>query len=134
MLPTCINGDDSGLLDDVDLVDPTNHSPALSKSLFDNGIVETPTNTRVGVNEAAAALTNLASFPSSFGMLQNWFTNQNSEFNNEGYNSKGNLPHFADSHINNNMEEYNEDYIEGGGRRQRQWWRRWHRWRWCPRM
>jgi hypothetical protein len=67
------------------------------------------------VNEAAAALTNLASFPSDYGTLQNRFTTQNSELNDEGYDSKGNLPHFADTNIDDNMEEYNEHSIEVGG-------------------
>ena len=67
------------------------------------------------MNEAAAALTNLASFPSSFGTTPNRFTNQNSDLNDEGYDSEGNLPHFADANLNNDMEEYDEPSIEVGG-------------------
>jgi hypothetical protein len=70
-----VDGDDGGILDDVGLADPTNHSPALNRSLFEDG----PTCARAAVNEAV--LTNLASFPSNFGTLQNRFTNQNSDLN-----------------------------------------------------
>ena len=77
--------------------------------------METLTRAWVAVNKAAAALTNLASFPSDYGMLQNRFTNQNLELNDEGYHSEGNLPHFADANINYDMEEFNERSNEVGG-------------------
>jgi hypothetical protein len=67
------------------------------------------------VNKAAAALTTLASFPSSFGRVPNRFTNQNSALNDEGYDSEGNLPHFADANIKDDMDEYNKPSIEVGG-------------------
>jgi hypothetical protein len=114
-LPSYVDGNDGGILDDVGLADPTNHSPALNRSLFEDGIAELLTCARVAVKEAVAALTNLASFPSNFGTLQNRFTNQNSDLNDEGYDSEGNLPHFADANINDDMEEYNEASIEVGG-------------------
>ena len=66
------------------------------------------------MNKAAAALTNLASFLSSFGTVQNRFINQNSELNDEGYDSEGNLPHFANANLNDDMDEYNEPSIEVG--------------------
>jgi hypothetical protein len=114
-LPSYVDGDNGGILDDVSLADPTNHSPTLNRSLFEGGIAEMPTRARVAVNKAVAALTNLASFPSNFGTLQNRFTNQNLDLNNEGYDSEGILPHFADANINNDMEEYNKASIEVGG-------------------
>ena len=78
--------------------------------------METLTRAWVAVNKAAAALTNLAIFPSDYGsMLQNCFTNQNLELNDEGYDSEGNLPHFADANINYDMEEFNERSNEVGG-------------------
>jgi hypothetical protein len=48
---------------------------------------------------------------------QNRFINQNSELNDEGYDSEGNLPHFADANLNDDMDEYNEPStsIEVGG-------------------
>ena len=114
-LPTHAGGGDGGLLNEFGLEDDTDHSPALNRNLFDDGNVETPTRGRAAVNEAAAALTNLASFPSSFGTTPNRFTNQNSDLNDEGYDSEGNLPHFADANLNDDMEEYNEPSIEVGG-------------------
>ena len=66
-----------------------------------------------GVNKVVIVLTNLANFSSNFGTIQNCFTNQNSDLNNEGYDSKGNLPHFADK-PNDDMEMYFEQAIEGG--------------------
>jgi hypothetical protein len=116
-LPSYVDDDNGGILDDGGLADPTDNSPTLNRSLFNDGIAETPTNVRAVVNDAAAALTNLASFPSSFGTLPNRFTNQNSALNDEGYDSEGNLPHFADE-PNDNMEEYFEETIvegRGGG-------------------
>ncbi len=62
-LPSYVDGNNGGILDDVGLADPTNHSPPLNRSLFEDGITETPTHARVAVNEAVAALTDLASFP-----------------------------------------------------------------------
>jgi len=60
------------------LMDTTNKTPTLSSWLF-NGIGETPPNVRVALIEAAAAQTNLASFPSNYGTLDNRFTKQDSE-------------------------------------------------------
>lgn len=75
--------------------------------------------------EVVAALTNLANFPSNFGTRHNCFTNQNSTLNDEGYDSEGNLPHFADT-PNDNIEDYFEEPAEGGGGLWRQWRRLWH--------
>ena len=114
-LPMHVEGGDGGILDEFGFTDCNDHSPALNRNIFDDGIVEMPTKGRAAVNKAAAALTTLASFLSSFGMVQNRFTNQNSELNDEGYDSEGNLPHFADANLNNDMDEYNEPSIKVGG-------------------
>jgi hypothetical protein len=115
LLPTHVEGDDGGILDEFGLADCTDHSPALNRKFFEDGIVETLTMGRAAVNKAAAALTNLASFPSSSGTVQNRFINQNSELNDEGYDSEGNLPHFANANLNDDMDEFNEPSIEVGG-------------------
>jgi len=78
-LPTHADSDDSKILDGDGLLDATNQTPTPSRILFNNDIEETPPNLRVAVNEAAAALTNLASFPSNYGTLENRFTNQDDE-------------------------------------------------------
>ncbi len=38
----------------------------------------------------------LVNFPSKIPTLQNCFTNQDENLNNEGYDSEGDLPYFAD--------------------------------------
>jgi len=70
---------------------------------------------RVAVTKAAAALTNLASFPSNYGTLDNRFTKQDSELNDEGYDSEGNFLHFADAEINDVEEQYCKECIGVGG-------------------
>jgi hypothetical protein len=114
-LPTHADGGEGGLLDQFGLADDADQSPALNRNLFEDGNVETPTRGRAALNEAAAALTDLASFPSSFGTTPNRFTNQNSELNDEGYDSEGNLPYFADANLNDDMDEYVEESIDVGG-------------------
>ncbi len=82
---------------------------------------------RVATNEAAAALAHLATFPSNYGMVENRFTNQDPELIDEGYDSEGNLPHFANPDIEDDAELYNEECLGGEGvemvlsRRQPRW-------------
>jgi hypothetical protein len=120
-LPMHSEGGDGGILDEFGFADCNDHSPALNRNIFDDGNVETPTRGRAAVNEAAAALTTLASFPSSFGTVPNCFMNQNSTLNDEGYDSKGNLPHFANANINNDVDEYNEPLSRWVVGRHRRW-------------
>ncbi len=75
-LPTHVNGDDSEILNGDGLLDTTNQTPTPFRRLFNKVIEETPLNVRVAVNEVEAALTNLASFPSNYNTLENWFPNQ----------------------------------------------------------
>jgi hypothetical protein len=113
LLPLAASGDSDGLLKELDTADQTDVTPLFQRTLFDNCVEETTPITEGGVNKVAVALTNSANFPSHFGTVQNHFTNQNSALNDEGYDSNGNLPHFADE-PNNNMELYFEQTIEGG--------------------
>jgi len=106
LLPTHVDSDDSKILNGDGLLDTTNQTPTKSRRLFNNGIEEMLPNVRVAVNEAAMALTNLASFPSNYGTLENRFANQDDELNAKGYNSEGNLPHFADAEIDDDEELY----------------------------
>ena len=46
--------------------------------------------------EGATSSANFGDFPSAIPSLQNCFVNQDTTLNNEGYDSKGNLPYFAD--------------------------------------
>ncbi len=68
-LPTHVDGDDSGILDDNGLVDTTNNTPTLNRSLFNYGIEEMPPNTRVAVNEAASGTDQFGQFSQQF-----WYT------------------------------------------------------------
>ncbi len=52
-------------------------------------------------------------FPSAVPTLKNCFHNQNSELNDEGYDSKGGLPFFA-VESNNNGEAYNGPLLDNG--------------------
>jgi hypothetical protein len=107
------SGDSDGLLKESGTANQTDGTPLLQRTLFNNCVEETAPIAEGGVNEVAVALTILANFPSHFGTVQNRFTNQNSALNDEGYDSEGNLPHFA-YEPNNNMELYFEQTIEGG--------------------
>ena len=69
-LPTHVDGNDSGILDDDGLTDTTNKTHTLTRRLFNDGIDETPPNVRVAVTEAAASLTNLASFSKQLWYLR----------------------------------------------------------------
>ncbi len=123
LLGTANFGDSNGILNNAAPVNPTDSTPLLGRSLFNDGEEEMSP-----FDESAAPGVNLASFPSNFGTVENRFTNQDVALNNEGYDSKGNLPHFADK-PNNNMEDYCEETIVGGvglWRQRRQWWHRRH--------
>jgi hypothetical protein len=131
-LGTANFGDSNGILDNAVPVNPTDSTPLLGRSLFNDGEEEMSPFAMGAVNESAVPGVNLASFPRDFGTVENRFTNQDEALNNEGYNSEGNLPHFADE-PNNNMEDYCEETIAGGGgglwRQWRQWWHRRHQMR-----
>jgi hypothetical protein len=49
----------------------------------------------------------LADFPSEIPKVHNRFSNQDEALNDDGYDSEGNLPYFADEDVDN-MEGYNE--------------------------
>jgi hypothetical protein len=114
LLGTADFGDCDGILDNAAPLNPTDSTPLLGRSLFNDGEEEMSPFAMGTVNKSAVPGVNFASFPSNFGMGENCFTNQDEALNDEGYNSKGNLPHFADK-PNDNMEDYCEETIAGGG-------------------
>jgi hypothetical protein len=131
LLETANFGDSDGVLNNAAPGNPTDSTLLLRRSLFNDGEEEMSPFAMGAVNESAAPGVNLASFPNNFGTVENRFTNQDEALNNEGYDSKGNLPHFADK-PNNNMEDYCEETIVGGvglWRQRRQWWHRRHQMR-----
>jgi hypothetical protein len=125
-------GDSNEMLYDNAPVNLTDSTPLLGRSLFNDGEEEMSLFAMGAVNELAVLGVNLASFPSNFDMVESRFTNQVEALNNEGHDSKGNLPHFADE-PNDHMEDYCEDTIAGGGgglwRQRWQWWHRRHQMR-----
>ena len=50
-------------------------------------------------------------FPTAQPFLENWFHNQQENLNDDGYDSEGNLPHFADME-GDDLEGYDEDAID----------------------
>jgi len=63
-------------------------------------------------DEGAASSANFGDFPSAIPTLQNRFANQDTTLNDEGYDSKGNLPYFADEE-QDDIEGYKELPIGG---------------------
>jgi len=61
-------------------------------------------------DECAASSANFGDFPSAIPTLQNRFANQDTTPNDEGYDSKGNLPYFADEE-----QDDIEGYVIGHG-------------------
>jgi hypothetical protein len=93
--------------------DTTDASPLAGRSLFEGdqpGVAQI-----AGGNEdgGAASSANFANFPSEIPNLKNRFVNQDSTLNDEGYDSEGNLPFFADEE-QDDIEGYEEPPIAGG--------------------
>lgn len=59
------------------------------------------------VGEENNAFASGVSFPTEQPILENLFFNQQENLNDDGYDSEGNLPHFADTE-NDDMEDYDE--------------------------
>ena len=108
LLPVAASGKSEELLDGVAPVDKIDGTPLLGRSLFNDGVDATMPSAGGVEQEVVAALTNLVNFPSNFGTRHNRFTNQNSALNDEGYDSEGKLPHFADK-PNDDIEDYFEE-------------------------
>jgi hypothetical protein len=124
--------DSNGILNNAAPINPPDSIPLLGRNLFNDGEEEMSPFAMGAVNKSAVPGVNLASFLSNFGTGENRFTNQDEALNDESYDSKRNLSHFADE-PNNNMEGYCEETIAGGGggswRQRRQWWHRRHQMR-----
>ena len=63
-------------------------------------------------DEGAVSSANFANFPSKIPTVKNRFANQDSTLNDEGYDSEGNLPYFADEQ-EDDIEGYEELPIGG---------------------
>ncbi len=104
-----MNGAGAGeILNEYVPSEPTNSTP-LSPTL----LLSTPMQGVTGGNDygtSSAADANVWSiFSSATPALNLWYYNQNTELNDEGYDSKGGLPTFADGDEGANSEGYNEE-------------------------
>jgi hypothetical protein len=63
-------------------------------------------------DEGAPSSANFGDFPSAIPTLQYWFASQDTTLNDEGYDSEGNLPYFADEE-QDDIEVYEELPIGG---------------------
>jgi hypothetical protein len=98
-------GGGGGILTEYGPTDPTNSAPP-SPTL----LCLTPKQGEEGGNEDGAGSEGAIGesiFPSALPTLQNRYYNQNSKLNDEGYDSKGGLPHFAEEE-EVNPEGYNK--------------------------
>ena len=92
--------------------DITEASPFAGRSLF--GVDQLGAAQIAGgdKDDGAASRANFGDFPSKIPTLQNCFANQDTTLNDEGYDSKGNLPYFADEQ-QDDSKGYNELAIGG---------------------
>ena len=106
------SGDFLGFIGESGLVDKVEDAPALPTpppmTLFDVLKPEPPPK----VWEEGAGQPHFQQFPSHLPTLEIRFANQDEDLNNEGYDSEGDLPHFADEE-DDDMEGYSELQIGG---------------------
>ena len=113
-LPESSAGNDVNFLGEGGVVDETNTTTPPSRPLF---TVASPFGP-VGDNDSPdrADTPRGFIFPSTIPMIKKRFFNQNSELNNDGYDSEGGLPFFADNQVDDAVEYFEaplEDYDEG---------------------
>ena len=92
--------------------DTTEASPLARRSLFDSDQPGAAHIAGGDKDEGAASSANFANFPSKIPTVKNRFANQDSTLNDEGYDSEGNLPYFADEE-QDDIEGYEESPIDG---------------------
>jgi len=74
----------------------TKASPLAGRSLFSVDPLGVAQIAGGDKDEGAASSANYGDFPSAIPTLQNRFANKDTTLNDEGYDSMGNLPYFAD--------------------------------------
>jgi len=92
--------------------DTTEATPLAGRSLFDSNQPGAAQIAGGDKDEGAASNANFGDFPSKIPTLKNRFVNQNATLNDEGYDSEGNLPYFADEQ-EDDIEGYEELPIGG---------------------
>jgi hypothetical protein len=89
--------------------DTTDASPLAGRSLFEGDQPGAAQITGGNEDGGAASSANFANFPSEIPTLKNRLANQDSTLNDEGYDSEGNLPFFADEE-QDDIEGYDEPH------------------------
>jgi hypothetical protein len=113
-LPESNAGSDVDFLGEGGHADKINTTPPPSRVLFNGGLPSGPDDGDDGPERADAPRGFV--FPSTIPILENRFFNQNSELNDDGYDSKGGLPFFADKEVDDPIkysEEPLEDTVDG---------------------
>jgi len=87
--------------------DESEASPLAGRSLFSVDPLGAVQIAGGDKDEGAPSSANFGDFPSAIPTLQNWFANQDTTLNDEGYDSEGNLPYFADEE-QDDIEGYEE--------------------------
>ena len=90
----------------------TDASPLAGRSLFSVDPLGVAQIAGGDKDEGAASSANFGDFPSKIPTVKNRFANQDSTLNDEGYDSEGNLPYFADEE-QDDIEGYEESPIDG---------------------
>jgi hypothetical protein len=113
-LPESNAGGDVDFLGEGGHADKINTTPPPSRVLFNVGLPTGPDDGDDGPKRADAPRESV--FPSTIPMVENHFFNQNLESNDNGYDSEGGLPFFADEEVEDPIKyskEPLEDTVEG---------------------
>jgi len=113
-LPESSTGSDVDFLGEGGHADEINTTTPPSRVLFNVGLPSGPDDGNDDPERVDAARGSI--FPSTIPMVKNRFFNQNSDLNDDGYDSEGGLPFFADMQDDNAvefLEEPLEDTVEG---------------------
>jgi len=109
-LPRTADSNDVQLMDKFERPDKSDTAPRAPSCLFTLGSAAASLSVVVGNKEESALEANFRVFPSQVPTLTNCFTNQDEDLNENGFDSDGNLPHFANEQYND-MEGNIEDVI-----------------------
>ncbi len=105
MLPEIGAGDDANFLNEGGTADKIDTAPPPARLLFTINPPGGGDDNEEGIVLSDAPRGSM--FPSVVPTVQNRFFNQNPESNNEGYDSEGGLPYFADKE-EVNVDDYNK--------------------------
>jgi hypothetical protein len=115
-LPELHAGNDVNFLGEGCSADEINTTPPPSRVLFTVALPSGPAGNNDSPERADAPRGSI--FPSTIPTLNNRFFNQNSELNDDGYDSKGGLPFFTDNDVDDadnyfEAPKFKEDAVDG---------------------